>query len=65
LSQQRHPVVCVDAIVALALFYRVTVAEKDRKETFIGGAEEATEKFGPLKVVLMAIPACYANREVR
>lgn len=29
------------------------------------GAQDDTEKFGPLKVVLEAIPALYANREVR
>ena len=57
--------VCVSVIVPLALSHRVPVAERARKETFLGDAEEATEKFGPLKVVLKAIPAFYADREVR
>ena len=29
------------------------------------GAQDDRERFGPLKVVLVAIPALYANHEVR
>ena len=49
---------------SLALAYRAPVAKRARKDTLLkdGGS---TEKFGPLKVVLGAIPALYANREVR
>ena len=48
----------------LALIYRLLVAKKARKGTLLEGATDATEGFGPLKVVLGAIPAIYANREV-
>lgn len=42
-----------------------TVAERARKNALPGNLREATEKFGPLKLVLQAIPAAYSNREVR
>ena len=47
-----------------ALIYRVPVAKRARRATMLGG-EASTERFGPLKVVLGAIAALYANREVR
>ena len=43
----------------LAFAHDVPVAERARM-----GAQDDTEKFGPLKVVLGAIPALYANHEV-
>ena len=63
--QQRRPGVCADITVALALVHHVPVAKRAGKGTLLGDGEEAIEKFGPLKVVLGAIPAVYANREVR
>ena len=51
-------------MTVLALIYRVPAAKRARSATLLGG-EAATERFGPLKVVLGAIPALYANREVR
>ena len=41
------------------------VARKARRSALVGGANEATEKFGPLKVILASILAVQANREVR
>ena len=64
-SQQRCPVVRVDVILAFALFHRVQVTQRDCKGTSLEDVKGATEKFGPLKAVLGAIPAIYANREVR
>ena len=52
-------------MMVFAPSYRVPVAKRARKGTLLGGANEATEKFDPLKVVLAAIPALFANREVR
>ena len=49
----------------LAFAHDVPVAERARRGTLLGGAQGDTEKFGPLKVVLGAIPAIYANHEVR
>ena len=51
--------------VVLTPSYRVPAAKRARKGTLLGGANEAAEKFGPLKVVLGAIPAVFANRKVR
>lgn len=65
LSLQKHPGVCADMIIALAPFHHVPVAKRARRGTLLEGTSEAAEKFGPLKVVLGAIPAVYANREVR
>ena len=55
---------CTDKITVLALIYRAPVEKRARRGTLLGG-EAATERFGPLKVVLGAIPALYSNREVR
>ena len=49
----------------LAFIHDVPVAKRARRGTLLGGAQDDTEKFGPLKVVLGAIPALYANHEVR
>ena len=49
----------------LALAYRAPAAKRDCKSTLLEGVGGNTEKFGPLKVTLGAIPALYANREVR
>ena len=51
--------------IVLALSYRDPAAKRARKGTLLGDANEAAEKFGPLKVVLGAIPAVFANRKVR
>ena len=64
-SQQKHPGVCVNIIVALALSHHVPVAKRARKGTLLEEEKEATKKFGPLKVVLGTIPAIFANRQVR
>jgi hypothetical protein len=64
-SEQSRPGVCADIIVALALFHRVPVEKRAREGSLLGDSREATEKFGPLKVVLGEIPALYAHREVR
>ena len=60
LGERRHPEVCADAMAMLALIYRVPVAKRARR-----ASEAATESFGPLKAVLGAVLAHYANREVR
>ena len=50
----------------LAFIHDVPVAERARRGTLLGGAQDDTEKFGPLKVVLGTIIALYANHhEVR
>ena len=49
----------------LALAYRALAAKRDRRGTFLEDVGGNAEKFGPLKVALGAIPALYANREVR
>ena len=52
--------------IPLALTNRAPVAKGAREGTSLAGVESDTEKkFGPLKVVLEAIPALYANHEVR
>ena len=63
LGERRHPEVCADTMIVLGLIYPVPVAKRARRATLLGG-EAATERFGPLKVVLGAIPALHANREV-
>jgi hypothetical protein len=55
--------VCADTMIVLTLIYRVPVATRAHRATLLGG-EAATERFGPLKVILEAIPALYSNREV-
>ena len=57
LGERRHPEVCADTMTVSGLIYRVPVAKR--------ASEAATESFGPLKAVLGAILAHYANREVR
>ena len=64
-NQQRHPGVRVDAMITYIPSYRLPVAKRARKGTLLGGANEAAEKFSPLKVALGSIPAIFANREVR
>ena len=64
LGERRLPEVCADTMSVSALIYRVPAAKRARSATLLGG-EAVTERFGPLKVVLGAIPALYANREVR
>ena len=50
----------------LALTHRAPVVKEVHEGTSLAGVESDTEKkFGPLKVVLEAIPALYANHEVR
>ena len=44
--------------------YHVLGAKRARKGTLLGGVEDGTGKFGPLKVILGTIPALCANREV-
>ena len=55
----------MDMSTPLALAYRAPVAKRARKGTLLEGVGGNGEKFGPLKVALGAIPALYANREVR
>ena len=64
-SQEGCPGVGVNAMAMTAPFNRAPVAKRPRRRTLLVGAKEAAEKFGPLKVVLEAIPASYANRKVR
>jgi hypothetical protein len=66
-STERRPLGVRDEIMAgLALTYSCPDAMKGaRKGTLFGDADEDTEKFGPLKVVLQAIPAVFADRQVR
>ena len=64
LNVQRHPEVCSDVMTLFAFIHDVAVAKRARRGTLLGGAQDDTEKFGPLKVVLGAIPALYANHEV-
>ena len=65
LSRQRRPEVCTNLIVDPALLHHASAAKRARKGTLLGDPKEASEKFGPLKVVLGTVPAVYANREVR
>ena len=65
LNVQRPPEVYSDVMTFLAFAHDAPVAEKARRGTLLGGAQNDAEKFGPLKVVLGAIPAIYANHEVR
>ena len=60
LGERRHSEVGADTMTVLALIYRVPVAKRARS-----ASETATERFGPLKAVLGAILAHYANCEVR
>ena len=55
----------VSSNFAFPLFHSVPVAERGHTGTSIEDVKEVTEKFGPLKAVLGAIPAIYPNREVR
>ena len=64
MSLERHSEVCACNRGVCSL-YNVLVTKTARKGTLLGNANEAKEKFGPLKVVLGTIPAVYANREVR
>ena len=64
-SQRRHPGVCADLFVAFVFTHHVQIAEATHRNSLLGDAKEATEKLGPLKVVLSAIPAVYENDEVR
>ena len=50
--------------MTLAFAHDVPVAERARRGTPPGGAQDDAKKFGPLKVVLEAIHALYANHEV-
>ena len=59
-SQQIHPEVCVEIILASALFHRVSAQKVARRGTLLEDPKENTEGFGPLKVVL----AVFADREV-
>ena len=63
--RQRRSGVCADLFVAFALTNHVQIAETTYRSSLLRDSNEATEKFGPLKVVLGAIPAAYENHEVR
>ena len=65
LSQRRRPGVCADLFVAFALTHYVQIAETTHGNSLLGDAKEATQKLGPLKAVLGAIPAAYEDDEVR
>ena len=45
-------------------FHHVPVAERTRKDTVLGDQKGTTQKFGPLKAVLGAVPAVFTNLEV-
>ena len=64
-SQQRHPEVRGDPFVAFPLAHHVSVTGATDTNLPLGDVKEASEKFGPLRVVLGAIPAVYAKHEVR
>ena len=51
--------------MSFVLFHRLPVANEGSKDLLLGDAREGAGGFGPLKVVLRAIPAVYANHEVR
>ena len=53
------------AKITSAPIYLLPVVKIARKGTLLGGLNEDTETFGPLKVILQAIPALFANRDVR
>ena len=63
-SQQRHPRVRDDPFVAFFLAHHVPVAEKSHRNPRLCDVKEAIEKFGPLRDVLGAILAVYADHEV-
>ena len=65
LSEQMHPEVCSDVMTLLTPVHDEPVAKVARRGTLLGGVQDDTEKFGPLKLVLGGIPALYANHEVR
>lgn len=49
---------------ASTLVHHVTVMKRAREGILLGGPNEDTERFGPLKAVLGNISALYANRDV-
>ena len=53
------------AKITSAPIHLLPVVKIARKGTLLGGLNEDTETFGPLKVILQAIPALFANRDVR
>ena len=65
LNVQRHPEVSSVVMTLLAFAHDVPVVKRARRGTLLGGVQDDTEKFGPLKVVLGTIVALYANHEVR
>jgi hypothetical protein len=69
---QRDRGVCANTVTALAFPYHISAAKRARKGTVLEGATalidvatEATNGFNSLKTALGALPAMYANREVR
>ena len=65
-GKQGHPGVWDDLFVAFALAHCVPVARTTTHRNLpVRDAKETIEKFGPLKALLGAIPAVYANHEVR
>ena len=52
------------SICGFFLAHHVLVAETSHRNLPLGDVNEAIEKFGPLRDVLGAIPAVYANHEV-
>ena len=65
LSQQKLPGVRADLFVVFTLIHRVPVAGTSHGNPLPRDANEAIEKFRPLKVVLGAIPAAHAIHQVR
>ena len=63
-SQQEHPGVRVDKFFVLISFHHMPATKRARKGTLLRDPNEAMERFGPLKAVLGAVPAVFANREV-
>ena len=54
-----------DSFVTFPLAHHVPVAETSHRNLPLGDVKEGVEKFKPLRIVLGAIPAVYANHEVR
>ena len=63
-NTQALPEVYVDLIL-FTLSYLVPAMKRARKGTLLEDAGEARKKFSPLKIILGALPAFFANREVR
>jgi hypothetical protein len=69
-SQQMSPAVCTNMMMVTALVYPRPVQGKRgvkelRRDTLLEGADEDTDKFGPLKIILQSASAILTDRKVR